>query len=98
MKNQTLKILLTTLFLASSSLSVQAQGQINIICSVQAEHCNMISTVYARVSGVKVNMSLKGSGEALAQLIAEKENPKTDIWYGGTGDPHLQAADRKSVV
>jgi iron(III) transport system substrate-binding protein len=39
-------------------------------------------------------MSLKGSGEALAQLIAEKENPKTDVWFGGTGDPHLQAAEQ----
>jgi hypothetical protein len=36
----------------------------------------------------------KGSGEALAQLIAEKDNPKTDIWFGGTGDPHLQAAEQ----
>jgi iron(III) transport system substrate-binding protein len=39
-------------------------------------------------------MTLKGSGEALAQLIAERENPKTDIWFGGTGDPHLQAAEQ----
>ena len=54
----------------------------------------MISTVYARTTGVKVNLSMKGSGEALAQLIAEKENPKTDIWFGGTGDPHLQAAEQ----
>jgi iron(III) transport system substrate-binding protein len=74
----------------------QAQdgSQINIICSVQAEWCNMIQTVYPRTTGVKVNMSLKGSGEALAQLIAERANPKTDIWFGGTGDPHLQAAER----
>ena len=72
----------------------QEAGQINIICSVQAEWCNLIQTVYARTTGVKVNMSLKGSGEALAQLVAEKANPKTDIWFGGTGDPHLQAAEQ----
>ncbi len=53
----------------------------------------MIGTVYARTTGTKVNLSMKGSGEALAQLIAEKENPKTDVWFGGTGDPHLQAAE-----
>ncbi len=72
----------------------QDPGQLNIICSVQAEWCNLIQTVYARSTGVKVNMSLKGSGEALAQLIAEKANPKTDIWFGGTGDPHLQAGEQ----
>jgi iron(III) transport system substrate-binding protein len=54
----------------------------------------MIATVYAKTTGTKVNMSLKGSGESLAQLIAEKDNPKTDVWFGGTGDPHLQAAEQ----
>jgi iron(III) transport system substrate-binding protein len=72
----------------------QDVGQINVICSVQAEWCNMIQTVFAKTTGVKVNMSLRGSGEALAQLIAEKANPKTDVWFGGTGDPHLQAAEQ----
>jgi iron(III) transport system substrate-binding protein len=85
------QVLAAALFAAS--LGASAQGQVNIICSVQAEWCNMISTVYARTTGTKVNMALKGSGEALAQLIAEKDNPKTDVWFGGTGDPHLQAAE-----
>lgn len=78
---------------ALTTLGAQAQSQLNIICSVQAEWCNMLGTVYGRTSGTKVNVTMKGSGEALAQLIAEKENPKTDIWFGGTGDPHLQAAE-----
>lgn len=72
----------------------QEGGQLNVICSVQAEWCNMIQTVFARTTGIKVNMSLKGSGEALAQIIAERANPKTDVWFGGTGDPHLQAAEQ----
>lgn len=29
-------------------------------------------------------MVKRGSGEALAQLIAERTNPKTDVWFGGT--------------
>ena len=87
------KQLVLGIFLAGASTFVSAQ-QVNVICSVQADWCNMIATVYARTTGVKVNMALKGSGEALAQLIAEKDNPKTDIWFGGTGDPHLQAAEQ----
>ena len=79
--------------LAAACGLVQAQT-VNVICSVQAEWCNMIGTVYAKTTGAKINMSLKGSGEALAQIIAEKDNPKTDIWFGGTGDPHLQAAEQ----
>lgn len=80
--------------LAAAAPAHAQENQINVICSVQAEWCNMIQTVYARTTGVKVNMSLKGSGEALAQLVAEKANPKTDVWFGGTGDPHLQAAEQ----
>ena len=82
---------LSALALATSAAQSQT---VNIICSVQAEWCNMISTVYAKTTGTKINMSLKGSGEALAQLIAERENQKTDIWFGGTGDPHLAAAEQ----
>ena len=84
--------------LAASSLGAMAQSQVNIICSVQAEWCNMIGTVYGKTTGTKVNISMKGSGEALAQLIAEKDNPKTDIWFGGTGDPHLQAAEQNLTL
>ena len=79
---------------ASATPSGAFAQQVNVICSVQAEWCNMISTVYARTTGVKINMALKGSGESLAQLIAERDNPKTDVWFGGTGDPHLQAAEQ----
>ena len=85
---------IAALWLLAAPAWAQDAGQINVICSVQAEWCNMIQTVYARTTGVKVNMSLKGSGEALAQIIAERANPKTDLWFGGTGDPHLQAAEQ----
>jgi iron(III) transport system substrate-binding protein len=90
--------LTSALIISGFACSAAAQGQVNVICSVQAEWCNMIGTVYARTTGVKVNVSMKGSGEALAQLIAEKENPKTDIWFGGTGDPHLQAAEQNLTL
>ena len=92
---RTLVLSLTSVFaaLAASGAHAQDAGQVNVICSVQAEWCNLMQTVFAKTTGIKVNMSLKGSGEALAQLIAEGANPKTDIWFGGTGDPHLQAAE-----
>jgi iron(III) transport system substrate-binding protein len=83
---------LCLLGLAAQSVA-QAQQSVNVICSVQAEWCSMVQTVFTKSTGIKVNMVQKGSGETLAQLIAEKANPKTDIWFGGTGDPHLQAAE-----
>ena len=40
-----------------SNLAFSAD-QVNVICSVQAEWCNMISTVYARTSGTKLIFSM----------------------------------------
>ena len=79
--------LLAVLFTAPAS------AQLNIICSVQVEWCNGAVVAFEKQTGIKVSMTQKGSGEAIAQVNAEKENPKTDLWYGGTGDPHLQAAE-----
>ncbi|MCU0818464.1 MAG: ABC transporter substrate-binding protein [Beijerinckiaceae bacterium] len=71
----------------------QAQGQINLLCSVQVEWCQAIATNFQKDTGITVNMTQKGSGEAFAQIRAEKDNPKVDVWFGGTGDPHLAAAE-----
>jgi iron(III) transport system substrate-binding protein len=94
MRTATFRISALALALVAACPARAQDQQVNVICSVQAEWCNLIQSVFARSTGVKINMSLKGSGEALAQLIAEKANPKTDIWFGGTGDPHLQAAEQ----
>ena len=71
-----------------------AQNQLNVICSVQAEWCNLVAVEFEKETGIKTTMTLKGSGESMAQLAAEKANPKLDVWFGGTGDPHLQAAEQ----
>jgi iron(III) transport system substrate-binding protein len=78
----------------ASLAQAQGSGQLNIVCSVQDEWCSLMSTAFGKSSGIKVNVLKRGSGEALAQLIAERANPKTDVWFGGTGDPHLQAAEQ----
>jgi iron(III) transport system substrate-binding protein len=71
---------------------------VNAICSMQVDWCNAIKSEYEKQTGGKVNLALKSAGEALAQLVAEKGNPKTDIWIGGTGDPHLQAGEQDLTV
>src|SRR5215470_15693916 len=77
-----------------ASSPAAAQNQLNVICSVQAEWCNLVAVEFEKDTGIKTTMTLKGSGESMAQLAAEKANPKLDVWFGGTGDPHLQAAEQ----
>ena len=70
-----------------------AQGQVNIVCSVPIPWCEALIGQFQKDTGIRVGMTQKGSGEAMAQVAAEKANPKYDLWYAGTGDPHLQAAE-----
>jgi iron(III) transport system substrate-binding protein len=58
----------------------------------------MTQTAFAKSTGIKVNMVQKSTGEALAQILAERANPKTDLWYGGTGDPHMMAAEQELTL
>jgi iron(III) transport system substrate-binding protein len=78
---------------AAGFVPAWADGQLNIYCSVQVEWCQAIATNFQRETGITVNMTQKGSGETLAQIRAEAQNPRGDIWFGGTGDPHLILAD-----
>jgi iron(III) transport system substrate-binding protein len=71
----------------------QDKGNLNIYCSMQIEWCQLAGNEFAKQTGIKVTTSFKGSGETFAQVKAEASNPKGDVWFGGTGDPHLQAAE-----
>ena len=77
-----------------AGVALPAAAQLNVICPVQAEWCTLAATEFEKETGIKVAMTLKGSGESFAQIAAEKANPKLDLWFGGTGDPHLQAAEQ----
>src|SRR5262249_17099247 len=73
--------------------AARAQGRLRVHCPVQGEWCRAMVTAFERAAGIKVSMTRKSSGENYAQVKAEAANPKGDIWWGGTGDPHLQAAE-----
>ena len=70
-----------------------AQGALTVYCSVQEEWCQLMVNEFQRDTGISVAMTRKSSGETFAQVKAEAANPRGDIWWGGTGDPHLQAAE-----
>jgi iron(III) transport system substrate-binding protein len=75
-----------------------AQGNLVLYCAPQEEWCRAMVTAFERKTGVKVAMTRKSSGEIYAQIKAEASNPRGDVWWGGTGDPHLQAAEEGLTV
>jgi len=82
------------LMLAMGSITpASAEGTLTVYCGVQEEWCREMVTAFERDTGIKVAMTRKSAGETYAQVKAEAANPKGDIWWGGTGDPHQQAAE-----
>jgi len=80
-------------FALLAPLAAQAQGELVVYCTVQEEWCRPMVAAFEKATGIKVLMTRKSSGEFYAQIKAEAGNPKGDIWWGGTGDPHMQAAE-----
>lgn len=69
--------------------------QLVALCSTNQSWCELAASEFTKATGIRVIQTRKATGEALAQLKAEANNPKVDIWWGGTGDPFLQAAEEK---
>jgi iron(III) transport system substrate-binding protein len=70
-----------------------AQGEINVFCNVPLPWCEAMTAAFAKETGIRVRLTQKGAVDSLAQITAERADPKHDVWYAGAGDAHLQAAD-----
>jgi iron(III) transport system substrate-binding protein len=79
---------------AAIGLAVPAAAEeLTLYCSPQIEWCQVMVEEFTKATGIEVAMTRKSSGETFAQIKAEEQNPRGDVWWGGTGDPHLQAAE-----
>jgi len=87
---------LTTISAAVLTLSASAAfaDELSVVCSAEQDWCDlMVAAFEEENSDTDVLMVRKSTGETLAQVRAEAGNPKIDVWWGGTGDPHLIAAE-----
>ncbi|MEM8787508.1 MAG: ABC transporter substrate-binding protein [Pseudomonadota bacterium] len=75
------------------SAGAAAADNLTFYCSAQEDWCQLMARSFEDATGIDVDMTRKSSGETFAQIRAEASNPKGDVWWGGTGDPHLQAAE-----
>ena len=90
-RNSFITIVLS-LILSIFSFSAFAKDKLTLYCSVEIDVCEMLVQAFEKETGINVAMTRKSSGETFAQIKAEGSNPKGDVWFGGTGDPHLTAA------
>ena len=76
---------------------VAAAAPLEVVCSVH-EWCALVQHAFAEATGIKVRITERGSGEALDLIVSERDHPQHDLWFGGTGDFHLQAADMRLTM
>jgi iron(III) transport system substrate-binding protein len=87
-------IALIALLSLLSVASASAQGSLNLYCSSpNTSWCQGMAVGFEKATGVKVAVVQKATGEMLAQVKAEKANPKGDVWWAGAADSYLQAGE-----
>lgn len=92
MRTITKSLAISLLALSATTMHASAD-KLTYYCSAQEDWCQLMANGFQDATGIEVKMTRKSSGETFAQVKAESANPKGDIWWGGTGDPHLQAAE-----
>lgn len=90
--------LLAVLLLAACQTAAEepeaiADTELNLLCTPQEEWCQGMKQEFEAKYGITVNYVRMSSGEALARVQAEKDNPQFDIWWGGPADSFVAAKE-----
>ncbi len=94
-KKQNILILLGILMmgiLLTSCKKEEESTELNLLCVPQEEWCQGMKEEFEKEYGITVNYVRMSTGEALARLEAEKENPQFDIMWGGPIDTYISGS------
>jgi iron(III) transport system substrate-binding protein len=69
--------------LAAFALAAQAQNTVNVYSIWPENWARPMFEEFEKATGTKVNFVRFSSGEALARVTAEKNNPRVDVLFGG---------------
>ncbi len=86
-----LGLVLALLLVSLGGASAAPAGKVTVLCSPNPAWCDAVRVEFPKATGISVDFVRLSSGEALARLRAEGQNPSFDVWFGGTGDPHIVA-------
>jgi len=76
---------------ATEEEMVITDTELNVLCTPQEEWCQGMKQEFEALYGITVNYVRMSSGEALARVVAEKDAPTFDIWWGGPIDSFVSA-------
>lgn len=67
-------------------------ARLNVLCGVDEAWCAAMKQAVLTHLKIDATVTRKSTGEILDRVRQERADPQTDVWWGGTGDTHLQAA------
>lgn len=76
----------------SLALAAASAQDLNVLCGVDEDWCAVMEKAFEAETGLDVLVKRRSTGEILDQIRSEQDRPLVDVWWGGTGDTHLQAA------
>jgi iron(III) transport system substrate-binding protein len=76
---------------AAPTKPVIKDKELNVLCTPQEEWCQGMKQEFEKKYSITVNYVRLSSGEGLARVQAEKDNPTFDIWWGGPADSFIAA-------
>ncbi len=81
-------------FLLICSFEIQAAGKLTFYCSAHNDTCENLAKKFEEKYDVDTKFIRQSTGAILGKIKLERQNPQADFWYGGTVEPHFQAADQ----
>src|SRR5689334_25084777 len=67
-----------TLLLAGASALAQ---EVTVLCNYEVDWCEAMKAAYEKTTGQKAVFIRRTDGESLAQIRAEKSNPRADVYH-----------------
>jgi len=87
-----MKRLVVVLAAVLAFAGIAGAQRVNVLCSPDLAWCEALGPAFNEATGLDLEFIRLSSQDALARIRAEAANPVFDVWFGGTGDPHLVAA------
>lgn len=91
------------MFLIVASFAVaggqgEGEGTITAYTTLDEELAREVFNAFTEDTGIDVDWVRLSTGEAVARLEAEQDNPQASIWYGGVGLGHIEAKNKGLTI
>ena len=94
------RFLSVSIVLALAAASVMASGQaeptqrVTVYTTLDEELAREVFAAFTEDTGIEVDWVRLSTGEAVARIEAERDNPQASVWYGGVGLGHIEAKQK----